>query len=103
MPNFPELRTSKSKDGEVQVLRITTRKKINRNKASGILWVPVALIGNAKGRDYTLDTDYGISAAWINFFTEYMEYAVSKWESFRYVRRWILQDHAAFIKGVQQL
>jgi hypothetical protein len=103
LPDFVELKSGKSRAGEVQCIRIISRDASAKHPAQGFIYFPAALVDNKKGAEYTLGVKYGTNTAWINFVAEYTEYAVSKWKDIQGARLWLRTQRRKFIKLVQSL
>ena len=104
LPDFPELRTAKSKLGEVQAIRIGSRRnRTNRNLPHAYLYLPGPLIRAAKGKQVSLGTKYGVNVAWIQFVHEYVTSVVSKWTTIEKARAWVDHQVRTFVQHLQHL
>ena len=103
LPDFVELRSKSSRTGQVQCVRIMKRAESAKHPAQCLLYFPAVLVGNKKGAEYTLGVKYGTNSAWINFVSEYVEYALSKWQNYAEARDWLANQRKTFIKHVQAL
>lgn len=104
LPDFPELRTAKSKAAEVQAIRIGSRVNIhNRNAPMSYIYLPGALLKKPKGQQFSLGARHGTNAAWVKFVWEYIVYIVSKWKTFSQAATWVNHHRKNFIAFVQAL
>ena len=89
LPDFPELRTGKSKLGQVQAIRVGFRLNHgSRNKSIAYVYLPGALLRKEKGKQFSLGTGNGPHHGWMSFVWEYLSYTVSKWSTFEEAREW---------------
>ena len=105
VPFFNQMRTGKTKANEVQCIRILAREhKLTRNKPTAYVYIPgVMLIGTEKAKEVTLGAKYGLHSGWLTFVAEYLQYAVSKWQSFEDLSKWCNEHCKDFIQLLQKL
>ena len=104
LPDFPKLRTVKSKFGHVQAIRVGSRLNSgSRNKSLAYIYLPGALLLERKGKQFSLGTGNGPHAGWMLFVWEYLSYTVSKWSTFDEAREWTVNHLHTFIALVQRV
>ena len=97
LPDFEDLKSSKSRTGELQALRMIVKRAAGtKHPAQGFLYFPGALVCNKKGREYTLGTRFGTNVEWIKFVFEYVKYAVNKFDTFMDARSWFENERKRF-------